>query len=193
MVRGNIISLRSWCLVRWTVAFRQFTVVFIIFVQNCTLYHLNGFMPCTSRHWSCIWPTLDLPDIDIRVFYWTFLLKKKVTQSCHGWWTYRNKEPPVSECQMRPIKAFPLWMLAIFWIRSESKIKSLRTFNTRNRHTFPIAIPDMLLSNSLSTQQVCSKSTFKVFPRIPTLQLFWFTISLRSMWRYSERWSHYSM
>ena len=46
-----------------------------------------------------------------------------------------------------PIKALALWMLATFWIRSPSKVKSLRTFNTRSRHAFPIAIPVLLLPN----------------------------------------------
>ena len=68
-----------------------------------------------------------------------------------------------------PIKALTLWMLATFWIRSPSKIRSLRTFNIRSRHAFPIAIPVLLLPKSFITKQVCSNSTFKVFPRIPHL------------------------
>ena len=47
--------------------------------------------------------------------------------------------------------------------------KSLRTFNTRSRHAFPIAIPVLLLPKSSITKQVCSNLTFKVFPRISHL------------------------
>ena len=47
--------------------------------------------------------------------------------------------------------------------------KSLRTFNTRSHHAFPIAIPVLLLPKSSITKQVCSNSTFKVFPRISHL------------------------
>ena len=47
------------------------------------------------------------------------------------------------------------------------KIKSLRTFDTRSRHAFPIAIPVLLLPKLSITKQVCSNSTFKLFPRMP--------------------------
>ena len=68
-----------------------------------------------------------------------------------------------------PIKALTLWIIAAFWTRSPSKIESLRTFNTRSRHAFPIAILVLLLPKSSITKQVCSNSTFKVFHMIPHL------------------------
>ena len=68
-----------------------------------------------------------------------------------------------------PIKALTLWMLATFWTRSPSKIKSLRTFNTRSRHAFPIALLVLLLPKSSITKQVYSNLTFKVFLMIPHL------------------------
>ena len=40
---------------------------------------------------------------------------------------------------------------------------------TRSHHAFPIAIPVLLLPKSSITKQVCSNSTFKVFPRISHL------------------------
>ena len=53
--------------------------------------------------------------------------------------------------------------------RSPSKIKSLRTFNARSRHAFPIAILVLLLPKSSITKQVYSNLTFKVFHMIPHL------------------------
>ena len=50
-----------------------------------------------------------------------------------------------------------------------SKIKSLRTFNARSRHAFPIAILVLLLPKSSITKQAYSNSTFKVFHVIPHL------------------------
>ena len=67
-----------------------------------------------------------------------------------------------------------------------TKIKSLHTFNTRNPHAFLIAISVQLLPKSSITKQVCSYSTSNVFSRIPTLQLLRFTISVRSIWQYSD-------
>ena len=122
-------------------------------------------MPCTSPPWPYILLTLDLLDIDFRVLFWIFLqtgfsnlsgsvnLQKQGT--AHFWMSNSL------------IKALTLWMLATFWIRSPSKIKSLRTFNTRSRHAFPIAIPVLLLPKSSITKQVCSNSTFKVFQDLP--------------------------
>ena len=145
----------------------EIIIFFIIFVQNCTLCHWNGYMPYTSPPWPCILLTLDLPDIDFKVLFWIFLqtgfskLSGSVNPQKQGtarFWMSNS-----------PIKALTLWMLATFWIRSPSKIKSLRTFNTRSHHAFPIAIPVLLLPKSSITKQVCSNSTFKVFPRISHL------------------------
>ena len=128
---------------------------------------LNGYMPCTSPPWPCILLTLDLLDIDFRVLFWIFLqtgfskLSGSVKLQKQGTARFRMSNSP--------IKALTLWMLATFWIKSPSKIKSLRTFNTRSRHAFPIAIPVLLLPKSSITKQVCSNSTFKVFPRISNL------------------------
>ena len=91
-----------------------------------------------------------------------------------------------------PIKALTPWMLVTFWIRSPSKIESIRTFNTRSRHAFPIAIPVLLITKSSITKQVCSNSTFKVSPRIPHLATALIHNFVRSMWPYSDRWSQYS-
>ena len=49
------------------------------------------------------------------------------------------------------------------------KMVSFRTFNTRSRHAFPIAILVLLLPKSSITKQVCSNSTFNVFHMIPHL------------------------
>ena len=106
-------------------------------------------MPCTSPPWPCILLTLDLPDIDFMVLFWIFLqtgfskLSGSVNLQRQGtarfWMLYS------------PIKALTLWMLATYWTRSPSKIKSLRTFNTRSRHAFPIAILVLLLPKSSIT------------------------------------------
>ena len=92
---------------------------------------------------------------------------KQAFQSRQGRRTYRKKETARFWMSNSPIKALTLWILATFWTRSPSKIKSLRTFNTRSRHAFPIAILVLLLPKSSITKQVCSNSTFKVFSHDP--------------------------
>ena len=105
--------------------------------------------------------------IGFRVLFWIFL------QTCYsklsGLVNLQKKGTARFWMSNSPIKALTLWMLATFGIRSSSKIKSLRTFNTRSRHAFPIAIPVLLLPRYSTTKQVCSNSTFRVFPRIPHL------------------------
>ena len=112
-----------------------------------------------------------------------FLPIKKVAQGCQSgnqarivleWPQNKNYQKKfigknISRLGNFQIDILTLWMLATFWTRSPSKIKSLRTFNTRSRHVFPIAILVLLLPKSSITKQVYSNSTFKVFHMIPRL------------------------
>ena len=94
---------------------------------------------------------------------------KQAFQSCQGRWNLQKQGTARFLMSNSPIKALTLWMWATFWTRSPSKIKSLRTFNARSRHAFPIAILVLLLPKSSITKQVYSNSTFKVFHMIPHL------------------------
>ena len=125
------------------------------------------------------------------VYYLRYFFSQAI-QSCLGWWTYRGKEPLVFWMLNLPIRALTLWMLAISGIRRPSKIKFLGTFNARSHHTCLMALPVLLLPNSSNTKQVCSNLIYNVFPRIPTLKMLWFTISVRFIWPYSDSWSQYS-
>ena len=136
-------------------------------ISSCTLCHWNGYMPCTSPPWPCILLTLDLPDIDFRVLFWIFL--QTGFSKLSGSVNLQKQGTARFWMSNSPIKALTLWMLATFWTRSPSKIKSLRTFNTRSCHAFPIAILVLLLPKSSITKQVYSNSTFKVFHMIPHL------------------------
>ena len=77
--------------------------------------------------------------------------------------------------------------VATFWIRTPSKIKSLRTLNTRSRHVFLIAIPVLLPPQSSITNQVCSNSTFSLFSRIPHLATAlihnFYTLHVATQWQ----------
>ena len=57
----------------------------------------------------------------------------------------------------------------ISWIKNPSKVIFFHTLNIRSRHAFLIAIHVRLLPKFSTTKQVCSKSTSKVFLRIPYL------------------------
>ena len=143
----------------------------------------------------CVTPplTLDLPDINFRVLFWIFL--QTGYSKLSGSMNLQKQGTARFWMSNSPIKALTLWMLATFWIRSPSKIRSLRSFNTRSRHAFLIPIPVLLLPKYLITKQVWSNSTFKVFHRIPhlaTALIHNYTISMCSMWPYSDRWSQYS-
>ena len=144
-------------------------------------------MPRTSPPWPCILLTLDLPDIDFRALFWIFL--QTGFSKLSGSVNLQKQGTARFWMSNSPIKALTLWTLATFWIRSPSKIKSLRTFNRRSRHAFPIAIPVLLLPKS---SKFAATRFSRSFPGSRTLQLLWFTISVRSMWPFSDRWSQYS-
>ena len=56
-----------------------------------------------------------------------------------------------------------------FWMKNPSKVIFLHTLNIKSCHAFLIAIQVRLLPKCLTTKQVCSKSTSKVFLRTPYL------------------------
>ena len=157
-------------LLRCSLAVRQFTVrssshsyktvLSAIEMTTCLLQvHLD-----LAFYWHWIYRT---PDTDFRVLFWIFL--QTVSSKLSGSVNLQKQGTARFWMSNSPRKALTLWILATFWIRSPSKIKSLRTFNTRSRHAFRIAMPVLFLPKSSITMQVCSNSTFKVFLRTPNL------------------------
>ena len=107
------------------------------------------------------------------------------------WWPIYGCHPFLIVKFANLIKAFTLRMLATFWIRCPSKIRPLHTFNTRSRHAFPIAIPDSFIcfQNLRLQSKFAATGLPRSFLGSPNLQLLRFTISVRSMWPHSDRWS----
>ena len=120
-------------------------------------------MPCTIPPWHCILLALDLLDIEFSVLFLIFLRTSHSKLS--GLLNLQTKATAHFWMSNSPIKALTLWMFETFWTRSLSKIKSLRTFNTRGALYFLLLYQFCCLLNPRLQSKFATTPLKRSFPR----------------------------